>query len=68
MFKEEWILSDGRTLYQVIHEGDLESDIEYQLHPYYCHWDMQFIYPIPNVTLIADDPSQSITHKLTNIK
>ena len=68
MYREDLTLSDGRLFYTCLHHGELESDIEYQMSPYYSAFAEGWIYPIVNVTLMAKGPDESITHKFTNIK
>ena len=68
MYKEDLMLSDGSLFYTDIHLGKLESNIEYQMRPYYSAFAEGWIYPIINATYMAKGPDESITHKFTNIK
>ena len=69
MYREDLTLSDGRLFYTVLHHGELEEDIEYQMKPYYDPKGLAWVYPISSAHgyVIASGPDESITHKFTNI-
>ena len=68
MYREDLTLSDGRLFYTCLHHGELESDIEYQMSPYYCAVAEGGFDPSGNATLMSSGPDESVTHKFTNIK